>query len=187
MTSLSSTEERKQLLRDYFTEHADIDRHIPWTTCRGLCSMEHVNMALDPPGPDDDEYETYAIPGTGDFVGMAIIIVAFNDATSEEVLRSDAWRLGLLTRLPEATCSKVADRKRLTMIRDWLEGHGRVLKGALSLTFASDIAVGPTHYGTKGLWDLLNLDIVSPPTSIHEALGISAEDYIAFLHTLIIP
>jgi hypothetical protein len=187
VTTPALTAQRVQTLRDYFAEHTDIDRHDPRTTCRDLCSMEHVNLALEGPGTAGDCDEVYAIPKTGGFIGMATIMVAFNDATSEEVLRSDAWRLGLLTRLPEATCSKVADRKRLTMIRHWLAGFGHSLTGALALTFASYIAVGPSDYGVTGLWDWLNVDVAKAPRSIHDVLGISAEDYIAFLHTLINP
>jgi hypothetical protein len=188
MTSTPSLiEGRKRLLRDYFTEHTDIDRHNPFTAFRDFCSMEHVNLALEGPGTAGDCDEVHAIPKTGGFIGMATIMVAFNDATSEEVLRSDAWRLGLLTRLPEATCSKAADVRRLEMIRDWLAGFGHPVRGALALTIGSDTWAGPCGLGTDGLWDVLNVDVVKAPRSIHEVLGISAGDYIGFLHTLICP
>ena len=180
----SLTEERKQLLHDYFAEHADIHRHDPFPSgCRSLCSMEHVNLALEGP----DAREPHAIPSSGGFVGMATIMVAFNDATSEEVLRSDAWRLGLLTRLPEATCSRAADIQRLEMIRDWLAQHSHPIRGALALTIGNGTWAGPCGLGADGLWDVLNVGIVKPPRSIHEVLDISADDYIGFLHTLICP
>ena len=182
MTPASSlTEERKQLLRDYFAEHTEIDRHTG-SGRFGLCSMEHVNLALEGPG-----LEVHAIPSSGSFVGMATMMVAFNDATSTEVLCSDAWRLGLLTRLPEATCSRAADIRRLEMIRDWLAQHGHPIRGALTLTIGSGTWAGPCGLGADGLRDVLCIDIVKPPRSIHEVLGISAEDYIGFLHTLICP
>jgi hypothetical protein len=181
------TAQRVQTLRDYFAEHADIDRHDPRFTCRGLCSMEHVNLALEGPGVAGDCVEVHAIPDIGGFIGMATIMVAFNDATSEEVLRSDTWRLGLLTRLPEATCTKAADVQRLEMIRDWLAQHGHPVRRALALTIGSDTWAAPCGLGSDGLWNVLNVDLVKPPRSIHEVLGISTEDYIGFLHTLIRP
>ena len=187
MNTPSLIEERKQLLRDYVTEHTDIDRNNPISGCSGLCSMEHVNFALEAWGLVDDSYEVHTIPAKGGFIGMATIMVAFNDATSEEVLRSDAWRLGLLTRLPEATCSKAADVRRLEMIRDWLASFGHPVRGALALTIGSDTWAGPCGLGADGLWDVLNVDVVKAPRSIHEVLGISTEDYISFLHTLIRP
>jgi hypothetical protein len=184
----SLIEERKQLLRDYFTEHTDIDRQGVDALDRGnFCSMEHVNFALETRGLVDDSYEVHAIPSSGDFVGMATIMVAFNDATDQDTLCSDAWRLELLPRLAEATCSKVADRRRLEMIRDWLASLGFTFREQLAITFRSSITVGPDSYGVITLYDLLNHTIAPAPESIQDALGVSAEDYIGFLHTLICP
>ena len=185
----SLTEERRQILHDYFSKTIDIDRlgqgKFP---LRGICSMEHINLALDASlGEEPDE--TRVFPSAIDFpelsYSMATILVAFNDATDEAVLCSDAWRLGLLPRYPEATDSDSADRRRLEMIRDWLASHGITFQEQLALTVNHVVRVGPKGHGAIGLYQLLGK--TAQGRSLHDALSISAEEYIAFLHTLICP
>ena len=188
------TAQRVQVLRDYFAKTTDIGRVGIHGDTACMCSMEHINFALDsvffPADFDaDGSYEAHVFPH-GQVAGlqsMSEIIVAFNDATPVGVLSSDAWRLGLLPRLLEADSSVDAVLERLQMIRDWLAKHGFTFKGQLCLNGGSDGHDGASDRTLRSLYALINFDVRDCNFSILEALGISAEDYICFLRTLINP
>lgn len=183
--SPSSRETAKTRLRAYFEKTTDIARGGLDTfnpkSC--ACSMEHVCLVLDgediDPSPED--YTVHAIPrpGVGWSDGMARILVAFNDATCDEVLRSDAWRLELLPRFAEATHTPEADQRRLELINTWLNSHGR----------EANITAYLGGLSTCVLYNCFEEQFINPIDKdlLPGALGISDEEYLAFLHTLINP
>lgn len=189
MTTTSElTAQRVQTLRDYFKEYDQvihIDAYDQSYSCREMCSMEHINCAL---GDEDDENTADAPAGCSQ--GMASLLVAFNDATSEACRNCDTWRHELLPRYPEATDSQVADRRRLRLSVEWLAAHGVTTQKQVYLNGNAEIRVGSEGFGAISFYDLLEERFHpdgGPNAFLPEALGISAEDYIAFLHTLINP
>jgi hypothetical protein len=117
------------------------------------------------------------------------IIVPINDATRQDILNSDAWRLEILPSLATAPDDEDIEERRVAYVWEWLELHDlRVPINIDHAKYKQTLMGDPASLGDH-LGVIFNSPtfLANPKPFMPDAIGISDNEWLDFVRYLITP